>query len=325
MADIPAASSYPGYLALARSDELRRRAAAALAGLACCRLCPRDCGIDRLHDHTAVCRIGRYARVSGYGPHHGEENCLRGWGGSGTIFFAGCNLLCVFCQNWVTSHECEGQIVTPERLAGMMLELQAGGCHNINWVTPTHVVPQALEALAIAAENGLRLPIVYNSGGYDSPDTLQLLDRVVDIYMPDFKFWDPTTVARLAKAGDYPERARAAVKEMHRQVGPLQLDADGLARRGVLVRHLVMPHGLAGTPEVARWLVAELSPDTYVNIMDQYRPDGAVVQAGSAARYADIRRRITVEEFRVASEDARAAGLRRFDEHGPVFCPGDVP
>jgi len=312
-------SSYPAYLALARSGELYRRAVAAVAGLADCRFCPRGCAVDRLHDKTGTCRIGRYARVASYGPHHGEEDCLRGWRGSGTIFFSGCNLLCVFCQNWETSHECAGEMVTPERLAGMMLELQTLGCHNINWVTPTHVVPQLLEALAIAAGHGLRLPIVYNTGGYDALDTLHLLDGVVDIYMPDFKFWDPETAAWLVTARDYPERVRHAIKEMHRQVGTLQLDADGLARRGVLVRHLVMPHGLAGTREIARWLAAELSPDTYVNVMDQYHPEGAVVQAGSAALYADIHRRITLEEFRIASEDARAAALHRFDEHGTGF------
>jgi putative pyruvate formate lyase activating enzyme len=246
--------------------------------------------------------------VASYGPHHGEEDCLRGWGGSGTIFFAGCNLLCVFCQNWETSHECEGEIAAPEQLADMMLQLQAHGCHNINWVTPTHVVPQALEALAIAAERGLRLPIVYNTSGYDSVKTLRLLDSVVDIYMPDFKFWDPEISERFLHARDYPEAARRAIREMHRQVGVLQLDADGLARRGVLVRHLVMPNELAGTRPTAEWLARELSPETYINIMAQYHP------AGEACRHADIARPITPAEFCRADQAARTAGLQRFDE-----------
>jgi putative pyruvate formate lyase activating enzyme len=311
MANTPATSSYPAYLALARTGELRRRAAAAVAALADCRCCPRACGVDRLHDKTSTCRIGRYARVSDYGPHHGEEECLRGRRGSGTIFFAGCNLGCAFCQNWEISHECAGAVVTPERLAGMMLELQATGCHNLNWVTPTHVVPQTLEALAIAADQGLRLPIVYNTGGYDSPDTLRLLDGIVDIYMPDFKIWDPLTAAQLVKARDYPEWAREAIREMHRQVGPLELDADGLARRGVLVRHLVMPNGCAGTPEIARWLATELSAETYVNVMDQYHPAGSVLD-GFTVPGCELHRRITREESRQAMSAARASGLHRF-------------
>jgi len=303
--------TYPAYLSLAESGELQRRAAKAVAALTCCRMCPRDCRVDRLHDKTATCRTCRDARIASYGPHHGEEDCLRGSRGSGTIFFSGCNLLCIFCQNWEISHEREGEIVLPERLAEMMLELQAQGCHNINWVTPTHVVPQALEALAIAAEHGLHLPLVYNSGGYDSVETLRWLDGVVDIYMPDFKFWEPDTAERLAHARDYPEVARAALKEMHRQVGVLQLDKNGLARRGVLVRHLVMPNDLAGTGEIAHWLAAELSPDTYINVMAQYHP------ASDAMRHGDIARPITAAEFRDAVGEAWRAGLHRFDERQP--------
>jgi putative pyruvate formate lyase activating enzyme len=306
-----AAPSYPRYLAPARSGELRRRAAVAVAGLSSCRYCPRGCGADRLHDETSTCRIGRYARVSDYGPHHGEEECLRGWRGSGTIFFAGCNLGCAFCQNWEISHEGVGTVVKPERLAGMMLELQAVGCHNINWVTPTHVISQALEALAIAAEKGLRLPIVYNTGGYDSLDTLHLLDGIVDIYMPDFKIWDPLTAGQLLQARDYPERAREAIREMHRQVGPLELDANGLARRGVLVRHLVMPNAAAGAPEIMRWLAAELSAETCVNVMDQYHPAGAVLD-GFTVPGCELHRCITRDEFRHAMAAARASGLHRF-------------
>ncbi len=195
--------TFPAYLALAETGEPRQRESLAVAALAECRLCPRNCGVDRARDRSAVCQVGRHARVASCFPHHGEEDCLRGSRGSGTIFFSGCGLRCCFCQNWEISREREGGIVPPERLAGMMLELQAAGCHNINWVTPSHVVPQALEALAIAAARGLRLPIIYNSGGYDSVESLRLLDGVVDIYMPDFKFWDPAVAERLAKARDW--------------------------------------------------------------------------------------------------------------------------
>jgi len=313
------APAYPAYLALARSGELKQRAQTALAGLANCRGCPRQCQVDRAHDQKGICRIGGQARVASCGPHLGEEDCLRGWRGSGTIFFSGCNLLCVFCQNWDISHDLDGALVTARQLAGFMLELQAQGCHNINWVTPSHVVPQALEALVLAAEEGLRLPIVYNSGGYDALETLRLLDGVVDIYMPDFKFWEPAVGARLAKAPDYPEAAQQALREMHRQVGVLALDERGLARRGVLVRHLVMPNRAAGTAQVAKWLAQELSPDTYINLMAQYRPAGDVLCAEPADRYHDLARPITTAEFRAALAEARAAGLHRFDERRSAF------
>jgi putative pyruvate formate lyase activating enzyme len=309
--------TFPAYLALAGSGELRRRAAGAVAGLARCYFCPRNCEADRARDHVGECQGRRHARVAGYAPHHGEEDCLRGGRGSGTVFFAGCNLGCVFCQNWEISHDCAGETVPPERLAEMMLELQAAGCHNINWVTPSHVVPQALEALALAAERGLRLPIVYNTGAYDSMECLRLLDGVADIYMPDFKFWDPAVAGSLAKARDYPDVARRVIREMHRQVGDLVLDDDGLARRGLLVRHLVIPDNLAGTKEVARWLATEISTDTYINVMAQYHPAGAVAQPDPAGRFRDLRRGVTAEEFRAAMEAARATGLWRFDRRQP--------
>lgn len=303
---------YPAYLALARSGELRRRAAVAVAALARCRCCPRACEADRLHDQTGVCGVGRQARVASHFPHLGEEDCLRGWRGSGTIFFSGCNLRCVFCQNFDISHEGLGAAVSAERLAEMMLELQAAGCHNVNWVTPSHVVPQALEALALAAEAGLRLPVVYNSSGYDSLETLRWLDGVVDIYLPDFKFWEPAVAGRLAHARDYPDAARAALREMHRQVGDLVFDGTGLARRGLLVRHLVMPGGLAGTRPFAEWLVREISPRTCVNVMGQYHPAGKVLEAPDLFR--DLARPVTAEEYRVARAEARTAGLSRFDQ-----------
>jgi putative pyruvate formate lyase activating enzyme len=304
-----AEATWPAYLELHRTGELRRRARDAVERLAHCLVCPRNCGVDRLADKTAACHTGRYAQVASYFPHFGEEDCLRGWNGSGTIFFSMCNLRCVFCQNYDISQAEKGPVARPERLAGMMLELQARGCHNINFVTPEHVVPQILEALPLAVEGGLRLPLVYNTSAYDSMDSLRLLDGIIDIYMPDFKFWDPGLSLRYVKARDYPEAARRSVREMHRQVGPLQLDENGLARRGVLVRHLVMPGGVAGAAEIMRFLADEISPDTYVNIMDQYSPAGRV----SGSEFVEIQRRITGSEYQAAREAARQAGLWRFD------------
>lgn len=312
---IAAGEFEPAYLALHRSGELRARAAEAVAGLADCHVCPRDCGVDRLADKTAVCHTGRYARVASYAPHHGEEDCLRGWRGSGTIFFSFCNLRCVFCQNYDISQAGGGREMGPEELARVMLRLQREGCHNINFVTPEHVVPQVLEALVVAVEAGLRLPIVYNTSAYDSLESLRLLDGVVDIYMPDFKMWDERLALRYLKAADYPKIARAVLKEMHRQVGPLAFDEQGLAKRGVLVRHLIMPGGVAGTPEIMRFLAEELSPDTYVNLMDQYYPAGKVGRrAGRLPGYAEIDRRITSQEMVEALAAAKAAGLWRLDQ-----------
>lgn len=275
-----------------------------------CRVCPRGCRVARLADEYGYCRVGRYAAVSSFFPHFGEEACLRGWRGSGTVFFTACNLHCVFCQNWEVSQERQGRTVTPEQLAAIYLKLQDSGCHNLNWVTPEHVVPQALEALLIAVEHGLRLPLIYNTSAYDSPESLQLLDGVVDIYMPDFKFWDPEMSRLYLKAPDYPEVARRTIAEMHRQVGELKLDEFGLARRGVLIRHLVMPGGIAGTREIMNWIARELSVHSYVNIMDQYYPAGLV---GTNPRYDAINRRITPQEFAEAVAAARAAGLYRLD------------
>ena len=301
----------PGYLTLHRRGELRPRIEQALAELATCRICPRNCDVNRLEDQIGVCQTGRLARVASYFPHFGEEDCLRGWAGSGTIFFAMCNLRCVFCQNADISHKrAAGEEVTPVRLAGMMLELQEMGCHNINWVTPEHVVPQALEGLVIAAEAGLTLPLVYNTSAYDSLRSLQLLDGVVDIYMPDFKIWDDGLAFRYLKARDYPAVARSALREMQRQVGPLQLDHHGLARRGLLVRHLVMPGLAADAGRIMRFLAEEISGDTYVNIMDQYYPTAKV----SDRHHAEINRPIDVVEIRQVRRSARQAGLWRFDE-----------
>jgi putative pyruvate formate lyase activating enzyme len=307
-------ASSPSYLKLFRSGELARRVEQAIASLADCTVCPCDCHVDRLQTEApqALCRTGRYAKVGSFFPHFGEEDCLRGWNGSGTIFFSYCNLRCVFCQNFDLSWEGQGQPASPDDLARMMLALQDRGCHNINFVTPEHVVPQMLEGLYRAIENGLRLPIVYNTSSYDSMESLRLLDGVVDIYMPDFKFWDADTTKWIMKAKDYPEVAKRTVKEMHRQVGDLVVGDDGLARRGLLIRHLVMPNQLAGTREVMRFLAQEISPNTYVNIMAQYRPEGR------ADRYELISRPVTRDEVTEAIDISREEGLWRFDERRPV-------
>ncbi len=299
----------PAYLRLYESGELRRRAERALEKLADCALCPRNCHVNRLEDKFAVCKTGRYAVVSSHFAHFGEEDCLRGWKGSGTIFFAWCNLRCVFCQNYDVSWVGEGRVTRPDELAAMMLALQERGCHNINFVTPEHVVPQILEAVLLAAERGLRLPLVYNTSAYDSLDSLQLMEGVVDIYMPDFKFWDSELARHYAKARDYPQAARRAIKEMHRQIGPLVLDENGLALRGVLLRHLVMPGGVAGSREIMQWIARALGPDTYVNLMAQYRPAGKV----NGKEYVQINRPISPEEFQQALAAAGVAGLRRLD------------
>lgn len=287
-----------------------RRVELAHARLSSCDLCAQNCRVDR-HVTKGVCRTGVRAIVSSHGPHHGEEGPLsgppHGGHGSGTIFFTWCNLKCQFCQNYEISQLGEGYEVEPEEIATMMLELQAMGCHNINLVSPSHVVAQILAAVAIAAQAGLRLPLVYNTGGYDSLAALQLLDGVVDIYMPDMKYADARLALRLSKARNYPEVNRAVVKEMHRQVGDLVIDEHGIAQRGLLVRHLVMPNGLAGTPEVAHFLAEEISRDTYINVMAQYHP------CYKAREHPPLDRRITPKEYTHAVAACQAAGLHRFD------------
>jgi len=306
---IPMTSTYPSYLELFESGQLAQRARQAVDRLSECTVCPRDCRVDRseVSGGTGRCRTGRHAIVSSCFPHHGEENCLRGKQGSGTIFFSYCSLGCVFCQNHDISHRGEGRPVGPNGVAAMMLSLQAAGCHNINFVTPSHVVPQILEALVPAVEEGLRLPLVYNTGGYDRVETLRLLDGVVDIYMPDFKFWEASVSGELANAEDYRQVACAAVAEMHRQVGDLELDDHGVARRGLLVRHLVMPRRMAGTRQVMRFLSKEISPDTFINIMPQYHPQG------EAYKHAEINRPVTLDEYHEALHMAVEEGLHRFD------------
>jgi putative pyruvate formate lyase activating enzyme len=276
-----------------------------------CRLCPRECRVDRLAGQKGKCQVTREVVVSSYGPHFGEEAPLVGEHGSGTIFFAYCNLKCVFCQNYTISQLGEGTEITSDELAGMMLSLQAQGCHNINLVSPTHVVPYILAALEIAVRKGLSVPLVYNTGGYDSLETLRLLDRIVDIYMPDMKYSDTRIAEQLSGIKDYPGANQAAVKEMHRQVGDLQMDEGGVAQRGLLVRHLVLPNRLAGTEEVVRFLAQEISRDTYLNIMAQYHP------CHKAFDLPRLSRRITDKEFSEAIELAHRYGLNRLDRHVP--------
>jgi putative pyruvate formate lyase activating enzyme len=308
----PAAASptfRSAYLSLG-SAERHRRAERGIATLADCRACPRDCRVNRLEDKWAACKTGRYAIVSSHFAHFGEEDCLRGWRGSGTIFFGHCNLRCVFCQNYDISQAIRPGSTTPghrpEQIADMMLELQDEGCHNINFVTPEHVAPQVVEAVAVAADRGLALPIVYNTSAYDSLESIELMDGIVDIYMPDFKYWSAERSRTYMKAENYPDAARAAIKAMHRQVGRLVVDSDGLARRGLIVRHLVMPGALDETRAILQWIAEELGCDTYVNLMDQYYPAGKV----SAEHHPEINRRLTSREFGEARAVARELGLR---------------
>jgi len=306
----------PAYLALSRDGRLEARAAEARRALEECRLCPRSCGARRQDGERGTCQIARHAVVSSAFPHLGEEDCLRGSRGSGTIFFSGCSLRCSFCQNADISWLVSGEECSAGDLSAIMLALQERGCHNVNLVTPTHVVPQLIEAVALAAANGLRLPIVYNTGAYDSVETLRLLDGIVDVYMPDFKFWTGETAERYAAAPDYPERARDAIREMHAQVGPLRFGPDGLARRGVLVRHLVMPSLAEESAAILGWLACEVSRDTWVNVMGQYHPSWRVGEPDGCGRrrFAEIDRRPRSREVEAAREAARRAGLWRFDE-----------
>lgn len=278
-----------------------------LALLEECRLCPRRCGANRVEGDVGECGTGRLALVSSAGPHFGEEAPLVGSGGSGTIFFTHCNLRCCFCQNYSISQMGEGRAAGSEALAETMLSLERNGCHNINFVSPTHVVPQILEALELAAAAGLSVPLVYNSGGYDSVEAIRLLDGLVDIYMPDMKYADADVGRRFSGVADYPDRNKEAVREMHRQVGDLALDGDGVAVRGLLVRHLVLPQGLAGTAEICRFLSREISSDTYINVMAQYHP------CHRAFDVPELARPLSSEEFTEAVRIARDSGLHRLD------------
>jgi len=303
----------PAYIETFKNGLLKDKIKRAGKILSCCKLCPRECSVDRLTGETGLCNTGENAFVSSYNPHFGEEAPLVGTGGSGTIFFTHCNLLCLFCQNYDISHEGFGEEVTSEQLAKIMLHMQDIGCHNINFVTPSHVVPQILSAVSSAVEKGLNVPLVYNTGGYDSVETLKLLEGVFDIYMPDFKFWSPEIAEAACKAKDYPEIARNALIEMHKQVGDLVLGEYGIAMRGLLIRHLVLPGGLAGTREIMKFIAKDISANSYVNIMAQYRP------CGGAAEIEELSARLTPKDFETAYRAAIEEGITRLDKPKRVF------
>lgn len=298
----------PSYVSLHKAGELERRVGQCYELLKHCSVCPWECGANRLAGETGFCKLADLAQVSSYGPHHGEEQPLSGWNGSGTIFFTRCNLHCQYCQNHDISQTNNGTEVSAQEMANMMLKLQNMGCHNINFVSPTHVVPQILSALLIAVQTGLRLPLVYNSGGYDSVKTLRLLDGVFDIYMPDMKYADEQIAQRYSKVPNYPRINQAAVREMYRQVGDLVIDEGGIAQRGLLVRHLVLPNNLADSKQIFEFLAQEVSTNTYLNIMAQYHP------AYCAHYYPELNRRITIIEYQNAIHIAQSAGLTRLDK-----------
>lgn len=301
----------PGYIELYQSGELDKRIAQLYSILESCTLCPRRCNKNRLEGEKGQCRLGEDLIVSAIHPHFGEEEPLvgrgrfSGAGGSGTVFIAGCNLGCVYCQNYEISHLAQGSLISAQELAQGMIELQGMDCHNINFVTPTHFIPQLTNSIRIAAELGLRVPIVYNSGGYESVDTIKMLEGIVDIYMPDIKYSDSQNAERYSNAPDYFNRCREAVKEMHRQVGDLEVDSGGIAQRGLLIRHLVLPGDLAGSREVMGFIAGEISKKSYVNIMFQYRP------LFKAKEYGELNRRVTLDEYRKAVEIAANLGLHR--------------
>jgi putative pyruvate formate lyase activating enzyme len=296
-----------GYLRLGET-EISHRATKLTKIYSECRLCPRQCGVNRTKGQKGVCGATATARVASYHPHFGEERPLVGRGGSGTIFFSNCNLLCEFCQNWQINHRGDGQNVNNRQLAAMMIDLQRQGCHNINLVTPTHMVPNIVEAVRIAMSHGLRLPLVYNCGGYEPLSVLQLLDGIIDIYLPDFKFTDGAAAARIARGvKDYPEVCAAAISEMHRQVGKLVVDENRVALRGLMIRHLVLPNNLAGTDRLVTWVAEHIGKDTFVNIMAQYRP------LHRARQFPEINRKLTRGEFSQAATWARQAGLTNLD------------
>ncbi len=301
----------PGYVKMRREGELARRADELWAMMSACRLCPRRCGRDRIGGEPGFCGASARLQVASYHPHLGEEACLVGRNGSGTVFFTHCGLRCVFCINWPISQGDQGQTTSTDMLAEMMLALQDQGCHNINVVTPTHYLPHILKALDRAADNGLRLPLVYNTCGWEQPEILAYLDGIVDIYLPDFKYADPKMAARYSSGADtYPDITRAALLEMHRQVGTAHPAPDGIMYRGLMIRHLVMPNHVGGTREVIRWVATHLPRDTYFNLMSQYRP------VFRAREFPDIARPITRAEYVRAVAWAREAGLTNLDIQG---------
>jgi len=303
----------PAYIETFKKGLLAEKIETAYKVLKSCTLCPRKCKVDRLAGETGVCKTGKKAYVSSFNAHFGEEGPLVGTHGSGTIFFTHCNLLCIFCQNYDISHLGHGEEISNEQLAGMMLHLQNKGCHNINFVTPSHVVPQILSAVENAISEGLSVPLVYNTGGYDSVQTLKLLEGVFDIYMPDFKFWDPEIAKTTCNAKDYPEITQKALIEMHRQVGDLLIDDRGIAKRGILLRHLVLPSGLSGTREIMRFIARKISLNTYVNIMPQYRPCGRADEVRELSVY------LSQKDYETALHMAKEEGIERLDSRRRRF------
>ncbi len=298
----------PAYIQTFENGKLHEKTKAARQLLSPCGLCPRKCRVDRLGGETGICKTAARAWLSSYNSHFGEESPLVGTHGSGTIFFTHCNLMCLFCQNFDISHQGQGQEVSAAQLAAIMLVLQQQGCHNINFVTPSHVVPQILAALEIAIPQGLNVPLVYNSGGYDRPATLKLLDGVFDIYMPDFKFWDREIAENACQASDYTDVACKALKEMHRQVGDLETNETGIAQRGLIIRHLVLPGGAAGTRKIMRFIAKEISAHSYVNIMAQYRP------CGRAAEIKGLNTFLAPADYKNALQAATEEGITRLDQ-----------
>jgi putative pyruvate formate lyase activating enzyme len=299
----------PAYLRLERTGELAKRAQELYSIYRACRLCPRGCGVNRLKGEKGVCSSTSRAKVYSSHPHFGEERPLVGRGGSGTIFFSNCNLLCVFCQNWEINHRGDGSYVSDDQIGRLMIDLQGIGCRNINLVTPTHIVPNIVQGLRSAVARGLRIPIVYNCGGYEPVEILKLLDGIVDIYLPDYKYTDGRMSEKYSSgARDYPEVAAVAIEEMHRQVEELVVDENGVALRGLIIRHLVLPQNIAGTDKFVRFVADKLTPSTYVNIMAQYRPEHL------AHKYPELSRRLTRTEYQQALGWARAAGLTRLDK-----------
>jgi putative pyruvate formate lyase activating enzyme len=298
----------PAYLRLERTGELAERARTLWAIYKSCRLCPRQCGVNRLRGEKGVCQATSRVKVASAHAHFGEERPLVGRWGSGTIFFSHCNLLCCFCQNWEINHRGDGSYMSDEMLGRLMVQMQELRCHNVNLVTPTHVAPNIVQGLRTAIRLGLRIPLVYNCGGYEPVEIIKLLEGIVDIYMPDFKYTDGEMAGKYSSgAYDYPERAAAAIEEMHRQVGELVVDENGIALRGLIIRHLVLPQNIAGTEKFVRWVAEKLSKGTYVNIMAQYRPEHKAFQ------YPELSRRITMGEYAQAVRWAREAGLTRLD------------
>ena len=306
-------NSEPVYIKTFRQGLLKDKVKKAYKSLSFCTLCPRLCKVDRIAGQTGKCKTGKDAWVSSYNSHFGEEAPLVGSKGSGTIFFTHCNLLCLFCQNFDISHEGQGREISTKQLADIMLYLQNSGCHNINFVTPSHVVPQILAALETAIAKGLRVPLVYNSSGYDRVKTLKLLEGIIDIYMPDFKFWNANIAEQTCNARDYPEVAQKAFKEMHRQVGDLITDKSGIAKRGLLIRHLVLRNNLAGTREIMRFISSQISANSYVNIMSQYRP------CGRAGEIEALSAPLSKKDYQSALQAAKEEGITRIDSPRRIF------